>query len=328
MQSRDLKLTLEQIPNLRPHRRDRSFVSSRLKATPCLVPRFASGMFSEEPSRRGIRPPTPPGDREPLAEKGPCSQYAPESVPIRTLSPAAFFHSLCNRVPNQAASAALISWSRRDPDSALANQWEESMKANYKMPVAALASIILGALAMMLSVIATALAQDTVRVRGTIERIDGSTYMVKARDGAELKVALADTPQIAGVVKASLSDIKQGSFVGVTAMPRADGSQSALEVHIFPEAMRGTGEKHYPWDLRPQSTMTNANVEQIVTAVDGQTLTLKYKDGEKKIFVATNTPIVVYVPGDKSDLKPGAKVFIAAAIKQPDGTLQARAWRV
>ena len=97
------------------------------------------------------------------------------------------------------------------------------MKANYKMPVAALASVILGALAMMLSVIAAALAQDTVRVRGTIERIDGSTYMVKARDGTELKVTLADSPQIAGVVKASLSDIKQGSFVGITGMPRPDG---------------------------------------------------------------------------------------------------------
>jgi hypothetical protein len=201
------------------------------------------------------------------------------------------------------------------------------MKANYKMKVAALTVVALGALVMMVSGIATALAQDTVRVRGTIERIDGSTYVVKARDGAELKVALADNPQIAGVVKASLSDIKQGSFVGVTAMPRADGSQSALEVHIFPEAMRGTGEGHYPWDLQPQSTMTNANVEQVVTAVDGPTLTLKYKDGEKKIFVPANTPIVVYVQGDKSDLKPGAKVFIAA-IKQPDGTLQGRAWRV
>ena len=201
------------------------------------------------------------------------------------------------------------------------------MKANYKMTMAALASVALGGLAMMLPGIAPALAQDTVRVRGTIERIDGSTYVVKTRDGAELKVAVADTPEIAGVVKASLSDIKQGSFVGVTAMPRADGSQSALEVHIFPEAMRGTGEGHYPWDLRPQSTMTNANVEQVVTATDGQTLTLKYKDGEKKIFVPTDTPIVVYVPGDKSDLKPGAKVFIAA-IKQRDGTLQARAWRV
>jgi Domain of unknown function (DUF5666) len=201
------------------------------------------------------------------------------------------------------------------------------MEANYKMTIAALAGVALGALAMMVSGITTALAQDTVRVRGTIERIDGSTYVIKARDGAELKVTLADNPQIAGVVKASLSEIKQGSFVGVTAMPQADGSQRALEVHIFPEAMRGTGEGHYPWDLRPQSTMTNANVEQVVTAVDGQTLTLKYKDGEKKIFVPANTPIVVYVQGDKSDLKPGAKVFIAA-IKQPDGTLQGRAWRV
>jgi hypothetical protein len=112
------------------------------------------------------------------------------------------------------------------------------------MTMAALASVALGGLAMMLPGIATALAQDTVRVRGTIERIDGSTYVVKTRDGAELKVALADNPQIASVAKASLSDIKQGSFVGVTAMPRADGSQSALEVHIFPEAMRGTGEDH------------------------------------------------------------------------------------
>ena len=173
-------------------------------------------------------------------------------------------------------------------------------------------------------------AQETppVRVRGTIEGvIDSAAYMVKTRDGAELKVTLAEKPQIAGIVKASLSDIKEGSFVGVTAMPKADGSLSALEVHIFPEAMRGTGEGHYPWDLRPQSTMTNANVERVVTAVDGQTLTLKYKDGEKKIFVPANTPIVVYVQGDKSDLKPGAKVFIAA-IKQPDGTLQGRAWRV
>src|SRR6266567_3326441 len=201
------------------------------------------------------------------------------------------------------------------------------MKVNYKTPAVSLAGVAFGALAMMLSGVTTALAQDTVRVRGTIEHLDGSTYVVKARDGAELKVALADNPQIAGVVKASLSDIKQGSFVGVTAMPRADGSQSALEVHIFPEAMRGTGEGHYPWDLRPQSTMTNANVEQIVTGVNGQTMTLRYKDVEKKILVPANAPIVIYEPGDKTDLKPGAKVFIIAA-KQPDGTLQGRAWRV
>ena len=179
------------------------------------------------------------------------------------------------------------------------------MKANCNMTVAALASFVVGALAMMLSGVATAVAQDAVRIRGTIERIDGSTY----------------------VVKASLSDIKQGSFVGITGMPRPDGSQSALEVHIFPESMRGTGEGHYPWDLRPQSTMTNANVENVVTAVDGPTLTLKYKDGEKKIFVPADAPIVSYVPGGKADLKAGAKVFVVAA-KQADGTLQGRAWRV
>jgi hypothetical protein len=130
------------------------------------------------------------------------------------------------------------------------------MQAKYKMAVVVLAGVGLGALVTMVSGVATALAQDTVRVRGTIERIDGSTYVVKARDGAELKVTLSDSPQIAGVVKAALSDIKQGSFVGITGMPRPDGSQTALEVHIFPESMRGTGEGHYPWDLRPQSTMT------------------------------------------------------------------------
>src|SRR5262249_28748678 len=156
-------------------------------------------------------------------------------------------------------------------------------------------------LAMMPSGIETALAQDTVRVRGTIERIDGSTYVVKARDGAELRVTLAPNSQIAGVVKASLSDIKQGSFVGVTAMPRADGSQHALELHLCPETRRGTGEGHYPWDLRRQSKMRNAKVEKIVTGVEGKTRTQKYKDGKKKFFAPANTPIVVYVLGDKSD---------------------------
>jgi hypothetical protein len=167
-------------------------------------------------------------------------------------------------------------------------------------------------------------AQDApVRVRGTIERLDGQALVVKARDGAELKVALPDNVVIVALVKASLTDIKQGSFVGVTGMPQPDGSQRALEVHIFPEAMRGTGEGHRPWDLRPQSTMTNANVEQTVASVDGQTLMMKYKDGEKKIIVPPDTPIVTYIPGDRNELKPGTKIFIAAAVKQPDGTLQA-----
>jgi hypothetical protein len=166
-----------------------------------------------------------------------------------------------------------------------------------------------------------------VRIRGTIEHAEDPAYVVKNRDGAEVKLVMAEKPSIAGIVKASLSDIKPGSFVGVTSMPQPDGTHKAIEVHIFPEAMRGTGEGHYPWDLRPQSTMTNANVEQMVTAVNGHTLNLKYKGGEKTIFVPDDAVIVSYAVGDKNDLKPGAKVFVVAA-KRPDGTLEARAWRV
>jgi hypothetical protein len=137
------------------------------------------------------------------------------------------------------------------------------------------------------------------------------------------EVLLADNGDVTAIVKASLSDIKQGSFVGVAGMPQADGSQKAIGVLIFPEAMRGTGEGHYPWDVRPQSTMTNANVEQSVMGVHGQTLTLKYKDGEKKIIVPPKTPIFALAPGDKGDLKPGVKIFIVAAKKQADGSLHA-----
>lgn len=166
-------------------------------------------------------------------------------------------------------------------------------------------------------------AQDSppVRVRGTIERVDGQNFVVKARDGSELKIALADNALIVALVKASLADIKPGSFVGVTGMPQPDGSQRAVEVHIFPEAMRGTGEGHQAWDLRPQSTMTNGNVEESVAATDGQALRIKYKDGEKRITVTPETDIVLYIPGDRSELTPGAKIFIPAARKQPDGTL-------
>ena len=180
-----------------------------------------------------------------------------------------------------------------------------------------------GFAALSLALAASAWAQDTVRVRGTIERVVGNHLSVKSRVGTELKIALAEKALIVAIVKASLSDIKQGSFVGVTGMPQADGSQRAIEVHIFPESMRGTGEGHYPWDLRPGATMTNANVEHMVTGVDGHTLSVKYKDGEKKLVVPPDATIVTYVPGDKSELKPGTKVFIAAAKKLPDGSLEA-----
>ena len=166
-------------------------------------------------------------------------------------------------------------------------------------------------------------AQDApVRVRGTIDRVEGDTYIVKARGGGELKVTLAEKALVVALIKASLADIKAGTYVGVSGMPQADGSQKALEVHIFPEAMRGTGDGHRGWDLQASSTMTNGNVEQTAASSDGQVLTLKYKDGEQKIVVAPDTPIVIYVPGEASELKPGASIFIAAATKQPDGTLK------
>jgi hypothetical protein len=169
-----------------------------------------------------------------------------------------------------------------------------------------------------------ALAQDApVRIRGTIERVEGDTYLVKARDGAELKLKLAPNAAVVALVPATAADIKQGSYIGVAGMPQADGSQKALEVHIFPESMRGVGDGHRGWDLQPSSTMTNGNVEATAAASDGQTVTLKYKDGEKKIAIAAGIPIVLYVPGEVAELKPGAKIFVSAANKQPDGSLQA-----
>jgi hypothetical protein len=164
-------------------------------------------------------------------------------------------------------------------------------------------------------------AQEAVRIRGTVERIDGPVYVVKNRDGAELKLTLTDNPLF--VVPSKMSDIKQGMFVGSAGMMQADGVQKAIEVHIFPESMRGTGEGHYDWDLLPKSKMTNANVEQAVTGVDGQTLSVKYKDGEKKLLVTPETVVVTYEMGQKEEVQPGTKIFVAAAKKQPDGTLQA-----
>jgi hypothetical protein len=184
--------------------------------------------------------------------------------------------------------------------------------------------IAVAALALAVAIIAIASAQEqTVRVRGTIDGVDGQIMNVTARDGTKLAIKIADNVTVAGVVKASMSDIKPGSYVGVAGLPQEDGSQRALEVLIFPEAMRGIAEGFRPWDLRPSSTMTNATVADLVVKADAQTMTLKYKDGEKTIVVPPGVPIVAYVPGDKSELKAGAKIFIAGAAKQPDGSLVA-----
>jgi hypothetical protein len=166
-------------------------------------------------------------------------------------------------------------------------------------------------------------APDIVRVRGTIESVDGQTLNVKGRDGAPITVKLADDVRVLAVDKKTLADVKQGVFVGITAMPQPDGTQKAVEIHIFPEALRGTGEGHRPWDLMPNSTMTNANIESAVASVDGQELVLKYKDGEKKFIVPANVEVVMFASAAVTDLKPGEKIFVVAGKKQADGTITA-----
>ena len=170
---------------------------------------------------------------------------------------------------------------------------------------------------------ASAQQPPTVRIRGTIEAVDGPLLAVKSRDGAEMKVRVTDNVTVTGVAKSSMSEIKPGSYIGVSAMPEPDGTQKALAIQIFPEAQRGVAEGFRPWDLRPGSTMTNATVAETVASTDGQTITVKYKDGEKKVVVPPATPIVAFVAGDKSELQPGAKIIIFSAVKKDDGTLEA-----
>ena len=172
--------------------------------------------------------------------------------------------------------------------------------------------------------VAAAVAQQAppVRLRGTIEKVDGNNLTIKARDGSTVMVKLADNARVTAMVKAQLSDIKQGSFIGVTAMPQPDGSQKALEVHIFPEEMRGTGEGHRPYNI-PNSTMTNGTAAgATVAGVDGSAMIVKYKDGEKKIVVPPGVPIVRYEIGSSGDLKPGAHFTVLSAVKKPDGTFE------
>jgi hypothetical protein len=159
------------------------------------------------------------------------------------------------------------------------------------------------------------------RVRGTIESVDGDVLSVKSRSGEDVKLHMTPDMRLVGISKISLSDIKVGSFIGTTTVPGPDGMPTAVEVHVFPEDMRGTGEGSRPYDLRPNSTMTNATVAESVVGNDGHTLLVKYKDGEKKVSVPSETPVVTYVPADKSDLKAGAKV-IAFTKKLPDGSFE------
>jgi hypothetical protein len=175
-------------------------------------------------------------------------------------------------------------------------------------------------LAALVAVPAIAQAPQTVRLRGVIEKVDGQMVLAKSDKGDELKLNLADKMLVVEVEKASLADIKPGDFIGSGAMPQPDGSQKAIEVHIFAESMGGTGEGFRPWDGAPNSTMTNGTVGTSVSSVSGPVITVKYKDGEKNIVVTPDVPIVRYVIGDMSAVKPGVAFAIVAAVKQPDGS--------
>ncbi len=189
--------------------------------------------------------------------------------------------------------------------------------------VASLAALAVGVLLTSVPAAAQQPQPGPSRIRGTVVSLDGTALTLTARDGSEQKIVLASDAAVLGLVKSSLAEITPGAFIGDTGMPEADGSQRAVEIHIFPEKARGTGEGFRPWDLRPNSTMTNAAVAEQVESKDGQSLLLKYKDGEKKILVGADTPVVSFVDGERSDLKAGAKVIVFVT-RESDGTLASK----
>jgi outer membrane lipoprotein SlyB len=184
----------------------------------------------------------------------------------------------------------------------------------------------LGAAVIALSLAATAaLAQQPARIRGQIEKADGAMLVLKTRDGATLNVKVADDARVAALVKATLADIKTDSFIGIAGIPQPDGSIEAFSIHIFLPAQRGVvPDRHGPWDARPNSTMTNGYVENAVASKDGETLMVKYKDGEKKVIVTKDTVIAAVAPGKKEELVAGTPIIIMASEKQADSSVLAK----
>jgi len=184
--------------------------------------------------------------------------------------------------------------------------------------------VIAGLLIAVVSAVALAQApaNPPVRIRGTVEKLDGQMLTIKANNGQSMTVKMADNFMVMGIAKASVTDVASGKFIGTTTVGERNGGLVALEIHIFPENMRGTGEGHYDWDLRPESKMTNANVANVKTMGKERMLTVQYKGGEKQILVPENAVVVSFTPADKGELKPGAHVF-AVTQRQPDGSLTA-----
>jgi hypothetical protein len=173
--------------------------------------------------------------------------------------------------------------------------------------------------------VSAALAQQPGRIRGQIEKTDGDMLALKTRDGAMLNVKVDEKARVSALVKATLADIKKDSFIGIAGVPQPDGSIEAYSIHLFLPAQRGVvPDRHGPWDGRPNSTMTNAYVEDIVQSKDGETLMVKYKDGEKKVVVTPQTVIAAAAPGSKDELKAGAQIIIFGWDKQADGSVLAK----
>ena len=190
------------------------------------------------------------------------------------------------------------------------------------MPVMNITRRALGAAVALSLTAAAAFAQQPGRIRGEIEKADGAMLTMKTRDGVMLNLKLDEKARVSALLKASLADIKTDSFIGIAGLPRPDGSIEAFSIHLFLPAQRGVvPDRHGPWDARPGSTMTNAYVESIVASKDGETLTVKYKDGEKKIIVAKDTVIAAAAAGSKDELKAGAQIIIFGWDKQPDGSV-------
>ena len=201
------------------------------------------------------------------------------------------------------------------------------MKALRLVTAAALIGAAAASAVATVAVVTVALAQQpasqpaqTIRLRGVIEKIDGRAVLAKSTKGEELKLNLVDKALVVAVVKASVAELKPGLFIGSGAIPQPDGSQKALEVHIFAESMRGTGEGFRPWDGAPNSTMTNGTVGASVSGVDGPVVTVQYKNGEKKIIVGPNVPIVRYEIADLSVITSGAPFTAVATAKAADGS--------